>query len=136
MLLFDFSNDDQQATRYGDARGRYDRGLIVAATLLASLGVVMVASSSIAVADGQHIGAFYFLYRHLVFLAFGLIAALVMARIELAWLERHALPLLLCGTVLLLLVFLLPPPFLGGCPLFSTRLAASLSILPKKFSND
>jgi len=110
MLLFDFSNDDQQATRYGDAKGRYDLGLIVAAMLLASLGVVMVASSSIAVADGQHIGAFYFLYRHLVFLALGLVAALVMARIELSWLERHALPLLLCGTVLLLLVFV---PFIG-----------------------
>ena len=29
------------------------------------LGVVMVASSSIAIADGQHVGPFYFLVRHL-----------------------------------------------------------------------
>ncbi|MGN6518419.1 MAG: putative lipid II flippase FtsW [Dokdonella sp.] len=110
MLLFDFSNDEQQATRFGDVRGRYDLGLVVAAMLLASLGLVMVASSSIAIADGQHVGAFYYLYRHIAFLAVGLVAALAMARIELTWLERHALPLLLCGAVLLLLVFV---PFIG-----------------------
>ena len=110
MLLFDFSNDDQQATRFGDVKGRYDLGLVVAAMLLASLGLVMVASSSIAIADGQHVGAFYYLYRHVAFLAIGLVAALVMARIELSWLERNALPLLLCGAVLLLLVFV---PFIG-----------------------
>ncbi len=110
MLLFDFSNDDQQATRFGDVKGRYDLGLVVAAMLLASLGLVMVASSSIAIADGQHVGAFYYLYRHVAFLAIGLVASLVMARIELSWLERNALPLLLCGAVLLLLVFV---PFIG-----------------------
>jgi cell division protein FtsW len=70
----------------------------------------MVASSSIAIADGQHVGPFYYLYRHLAFLAIGLVAANVMARVELAWLERNALPLLLCGAVLLLLVFV---PFIG-----------------------
>ncbi|HEY6942157.1 putative lipid II flippase FtsW [Dokdonella sp.] len=110
MLLFDFSNDDQQATRFGDVKGRYDLGLVVAAMLLASLGLVMVASSSIAIADGQHVGAFYYLYRHMAFLAIGLVAALVMSRIELAWLERNALTLLLCGAFLLLLVFV---PFIG-----------------------
>lgn len=110
MLLFDFNNDDSQATRFAEAKGRYDLGLIVAAMLLTSLGIVMVASSSIAIADGQHVGSFYFLYRHLLFLAIGLAAAVVMARIELAWLERNALPLLLCGAMLLMLVFV---PFVG-----------------------
>ncbi len=109
MLLFEF-NGESQAQRRGEPQGRYDLGLIVPALLLASLGVVMVASSSIAVADGQHVGAFYYLDRHLVFLALGLGAALVMARIELDWLERNALPLLLVGIVLLLLVFV---PFVG-----------------------
>lgn len=111
MLLFNYNNgDESQATRRSDIRGRYDLSLILAAVALASLGVVMVASSSIAVAEGQHVGPFYFLYRHLVFLAVGLGAAIVMARIELSWLERNALPLLLCGAVLLLLVFV---PFIG-----------------------
>jgi cell division protein FtsW len=104
MLLFDF-NDESQATRYREVKGRYDLSLILAAIALASFGVVMVASSSIAVADGKQIGAFYYLDRHLVFLAFGLVACVVMARLELAWLERHAMPLMLVGVLLLLLVF-------------------------------
>jgi cell division protein FtsW len=104
MLLIDLDGE-AQATRRGAPAGRYDAGLLLAAVLLASLGVVMVASSSIAIADGQHVGAFHYLERHLAFLGLGLVAAVVMARIELDWLERNAFPLLLAGIVLLLLVF-------------------------------
>ena len=105
MLMFGLHDDESQATRRGEPKGRYDLGLILAATALASLGAVMVASSSIAVADGQHVGAFYYLVRHLVFLSAGVAACVILARIELAWLERHAATLLLIGFVLLLLVF-------------------------------
>ncbi|HEX7768446.1 MAG TPA: FtsW/RodA/SpoVE family cell cycle protein, partial [Dokdonella sp.] len=104
MLLANL-HADPQAQRFADVRGRYDGGVILAAVLLACLGAVMVASSSIAVADNQHIGAFYYFKRHLVFLALGLGLALAMARIELDWIERHAPLLLLGGIVLLLLVF-------------------------------
>ena len=104
MLLFNY-NEGSQATRRSDAKGRYDLSLVLAALTLASLGVVMVASSSIAVADGQHVGQFYYLDRHLVSLALGIAACIVMTRLELAWLERHALVLLLGGGVLLLAVF-------------------------------
>ncbi len=110
MLLIDLDGE-AQATRRGAPAGRYDTGLLLAAVLLASLGVVMVASSSIAIADGQHVGAFHYLERHLAFLGLGLVAAVVMARIELDWLERHAFPLLLAGIVLLLLVFV---PHIGA----------------------
>ena len=109
MLLLNY-NEGSQATRRSDAKGRYDLSLVLAALTLASLGVVMVASSSIAVADGQHVGQFYYLDRHLAFLALGIAACIIMARIELAWLERHALVLLLGGGVLLLAVFV---PVLG-----------------------
>ncbi|HKE49261.1 MAG TPA: putative lipid II flippase FtsW [Rhodanobacteraceae bacterium] len=105
MLLFHLNDDESQATRRGEPKGRYDLSLILAAAALASVGIVMVASSSIAVADGQNVGPFYYLARHVVFLALGLTAALVIARIELAWIERNAVPLLLVGFVLLLLVF-------------------------------
>jgi len=109
MLLLTPTHESQ-AQRFDGATGRYDLGLILAACALASLGVVMVASSSIAVAEGQHIGPFYFLYRHLFFLGMGLAAALVMSRIELSWLERNALPLLVLGAFLLVLVFV---PMIG-----------------------
>ena len=105
MLMFGFNDEDSQATRRGEPKGRYDLSLILAAAALASVGVVMVASSSIAVADGAHVGPFYFLARHLIFLGCGVVAALVIARIELEWLERQSFAFLLLGVVLLLLVF-------------------------------
>ena len=104
MLMFNF-NEESQATRRGEPKGRYDLSLILAAAALASLGVVMVASSSIAVADGLNVGAFYYLVRHLIFLAAGIVACAVVARIELSWIERHAMVFMMIGFALLLLVF-------------------------------
>jgi len=94
-----------QATRRSTPEGRYDAGIVLAALALAGLGVIMVASSSIAVADNQQIGPFHYLYRHLAFLAMGVIAAVVIARIELDWIEKHAALLLLAGLIVLALVF-------------------------------
>jgi len=94
-----------QAKRLDETKGRYDLGLIVAACGLAALGVIMVSSSSIAIADGQHVGPFYYLIRHLVFLSLGVTLCIVMMRTELAWFERNAFSLLLFAIILLLLVF-------------------------------
>jgi cell division protein FtsW len=67
----------------------------------------MVASSSIAVADGQHIGEFHYLQRHLVFLAAGGAAAIWIAlRVELDKLEKYSGWLMLGTFALLLLVFI------------------------------
>ncbi|HET6545838.1 MAG TPA: putative lipid II flippase FtsW [Rhodanobacteraceae bacterium] len=98
-------HEGSQATRRGEPRGSYDASLLLAATALASLGIVMVASSSIAVADGQNIGEFHFLIRHLIFLSLGIGLAIVVARAELEWIEARAGLLLLLGVILLLLVF-------------------------------
>ena len=46
-----------------------DPWITVSAVALASIGVVMVASSSIAIAEELHVGPFYFLTKHLMFLA-------------------------------------------------------------------
>jgi cell division protein FtsW len=94
-----------QALRRDELPGRYDLGLILAAAALASLGVIMVASSSIAIADGQHVGPFYYLTRHLVFLSLGIGVGIAVTRIELHWFERNAFVLLLLAIILLLLVF-------------------------------
>jgi cell division protein FtsW len=105
MLMFGFNEEESQATRRGEPKGHYDLSLILAAAALATVGIVMVASSSIAVADGLHVGPFYYLMRHLVFLGLGVAACFVIARVELAWLERHAVLFLMIGFALLLLVF-------------------------------
>src|SRR3546814_3326302 len=64
----------------------------------------MVASSSIAIGEGLDVGPFYFLNRHLVFLALGAGLAVWAMRTELKTVERYNQLLLGC-VVLLLAVF-------------------------------
>ena len=105
-MLFDAT----QARRRQGPQGRFDLPLLVALVGLASVGLVMITSSSIAVADAQHLGAFYFLKKHLMFLGLGMVLAGVAMRTELKVLEKHSFLLLLLAFILLLAVFL---PFLG-----------------------
>jgi len=101
--MFGFGN--KQAQRRQGPRGSFDIPLLVAALALAAIGVVMVTSSSIAVADGSHVGAFYYLKKHIGFLFGGCILAGVAMRTELKLIEKHSTLLLLLGVVGLLLVF-------------------------------
>lgn len=97
----------RQATRLEAIGGRYDKWLLGAAVALASLGVVMVASSSIALTQNP----FHYLTRHLIFIAVGVgLAALVM-RLELRELEKYNQALLLACFALLIVVFI---PGLGS----------------------
>ncbi|MGV8960490.1 MAG: putative lipid II flippase FtsW [Stenotrophomonas sp.] len=100
----DFS---RQATRLEAIGGHYDKWLLGAAVALASLGVVMVASSSIALTQNP----FHYLTRHLVFLAIGVGLAIVAMRIELRDLEKYNQTLLLGCFALLVVVFV---PGLGS----------------------
>jgi len=102
--------DSTQAKRRQGPRGKFDPLLLAALVALASVGVVMVASSSIAVADSQHFGQFYFLKKHLIFLSLGMLAAGVAMRTELKLLEKHAFLLILVAFIMLLAVFV---PHLG-----------------------
>jgi cell division protein FtsW len=83
-----------------------DPWIAISALALASIGVVMVASSSIAIAEELHVGPFYFLTRHSLFLALGSIMAWLSYRIDLEWLKRYSQIMILGGFVLLLLVFI------------------------------
>jgi cell division protein FtsW len=105
-MLFDAT----QAKRRQGPRGSFDLPLLVALVGLACVGLVMITSSSIAVADSQHLGAFYFLKKHLMFLGLGLVLAGVAMRTELKVLEKNAFLLMLVAFILLLAVFL---PFIG-----------------------
>jgi cell division protein FtsW len=95
-----------QATRRIGPRGRHDPWLLLAIIGLAAFGIVMVASSSIAVADGHHIGEFYYLERHVAFLGLGgAIGLWIALKIELDTLERCSGWLMFFTFALLLLVF-------------------------------
>lgn len=102
--------DATQAKRRQGPQGSFDLPLLIALVGLACIGLVMITSSSIAVADSQHLGAFYFLKKHLMFLGLGMVLAGVAMRTELKVLEKNGFLLLLLAFILLLAVFL---PFLG-----------------------
>jgi len=99
------SEAPRQATRLDAIEGRFDPWLLGASIALACLGMVMVASSSIAIGEGLSVGPFYFLIRHVVFLVIGLGLATWLMRTELKMVEQHNQWLLLLCFVLLLLVF-------------------------------
>lgn len=92
----------RQATRLDAIDGRFDPWLIGSALALACIGVVMVASSSIALGSDP----MYYLIRHLVFLAVGIGLALVVMRTELKFVERYNQLLLLACFGLLLMVYM------------------------------
>jgi cell division protein FtsW len=94
-----------QATRLDAIEGRFDPWLLGAALALAGLGVVMVASASIAIGEGLDVGPFHFLVRHVLYLAVGLGLAAWMMRTELKTVEQFDRLLLLGCFVLLALVF-------------------------------
>ncbi len=82
-----------------------DSWLLLSAIALASIGVVMVASSSIAVAEEMDVGPFYFLTRHALFLTLGSMLAAVVYRVNLDFLKQYSQVLILAAFALLLLVF-------------------------------
>ncbi len=100
----------RQATRVDDIGGRFDPWLLGVSIALACMGVVMVGSAAIAGA-GMDVGPWYFLTRHIMFLAVGLVLAAVVMRTELKFVEQHSQLLLLACFALLLLVFV---PGLGS----------------------
>lgn len=88
-----------QATKFKELNGQVDLWMLSAVMALISIGLVMVASSSMsyAVMTGQ--GAFYYFNRHLMFLAIGLGLAAVALRTEIKQIEKY-------GYIFLLLCFL------------------------------
>jgi cell division protein FtsW len=86
-----------------------DQGLIWTAVLLGAIGLVMVYSASIAMADGERFTGFrsgYFLVRHGAYIAVGLAVALALFRVPI-WLWQKASPwLFVLGTALLVSVLL------------------------------
>src|SRR5690606_19839362 len=95
-----------QATRLDAIEGRYDGWLMGVALALAAFGVVMVASASIAVAGNHGQGPFYYLFKHVVFLAAGIVLCAVAMRTDLKLVEKYPHGLLVACIVLLALVFL------------------------------
>lgn len=94
-----------QATRLEAIEGRYDRVLLGSALALLVLGLVMVTSASVGLAEVMGVGEFHFLQKQLVALAMGAVLAGMAMQLELRELERYQQLALVGSFVLLLLVF-------------------------------
>jgi cell division protein FtsW len=85
----------------------YDQGLVWITVLLLGVGLVMVYSSSIAIAEGSRSSGYqptYYLARHALFVAMSLAAAVVAFQVPLRLWQRAAPVLFLFGAGLLILV--------------------------------
>ena len=86
---------------------RPDAGIIMPTVLLLLIGVVMVGSASMAVAEGNGVAPHYYLLRHLLFIVMAAMLAVAMRWLPVARLESGS-KLLLGPIVLLLLLPMLP----------------------------
>ena len=99
---------------YTDAKPRaplaeYDQGLVWATLLLLGVGLVMVYSSSIAIAEGSRASGYqpsYYLMRHSLFVAASMSAAVAVFQVPLRLWQQAAPFLFLCGAALLVLVLI------------------------------
>ena len=83
-----------------------DAWLLIPVLLLVASGLVMVGSSSIAIAESHGVASYYYLLRHLIYIIMGLMLASVFRAMPIDFLERISRPLMLVSALLLLLVFI------------------------------
>ena len=95
-----------QASRRMRSQVHYDFWLIGIAGLLVSLGLIMVASSSITIADKLYNNPLYFFWRQCIAVVLGLTAGFVILKIPLVFWQRTSMYLLVLGIVLLVLVLI------------------------------
>ncbi len=93
-----------QATNRESWLQRYDMWLMGSVSVLLGLGLIMVESSSVAIADRQLGQPLYYLLRQALFVVVGVGLAMIVMRVPLDQWQRHSALLLMLGVVLLLLV--------------------------------
>lgn len=84
----------------------YDRWLILLISCLVGVGLLMVASASIAISDHQYHQPFYFFYKQLIFLLLGVALGSVVVQVEILVWEKISGILLVSVMVLLALVLI------------------------------
>lgn len=90
--------------RRGDCLPQLDLVLLAAVVALMSLGLVMVTSASMPVAERLGIGTFHFAIRQSAFLGMGLVLGMLVLRVRMSVWERGSQACILLTMVLLVLV--------------------------------
>lgn len=84
----------------------YDKWLMAAVLGLVTIGLMMVASSSVMISTKYYHQPFHFLLRQCCYLGAGLVVALIVMRIDSSLWEKASMPLLLVCLVMLLIVLI------------------------------
>ena len=95
-----------------------DPWILIPALMLAAIGLIMVGSASVAVAEEQGLSSTYYLWRHGLYLVMGITLACIFRIVPISFLERCSRPMMLLAALSLLLVFI---PGLGHTVNGSTR---------------
>jgi cell division protein FtsW len=97
-----------QARQAGLARTAVapDSWVLIPAMLLLALGMVMVGSASISIAEGQNVSVYHYLLRHSIFVAMGIFLATSFRIVSIDFLEKVSRPMMLLSALALLLVFI------------------------------
>jgi len=96
----------QEKRSVDQLRNRVDPLLLLSVVVLAGLGLVMVASASISIADRATGDPLYYFNRQLVFVAIGVMGVVLTYHIRLGVWERASMGLLAVAVVLLVLVLI------------------------------
>ncbi len=93
--------------KYARRNRFYDPLLLLAATALVAIGLVMVTSASVTIAEDRHLTSLYFASRQSIAIAIGLTFGILASFIPLKVWEKFSLSLLLLN-ILLLIILLVP----------------------------
>lgn len=95
---------NKQASRTRKPENYYDAWLITITLFLIGLGLILVASSSITVAEREYSNQLYFFWRQLVAVGIGLFCAFLVLNVQLLVWQKLGMYLLFFGIFLLVLV--------------------------------
>ncbi len=85
----------------------FDRSFIILAFAMYMIGLVMVASSSMPVAERLFDNPFHFVVRHLIYIGLSLAIAALVLQVPMSWWHKNSANLLIVGIVLLTVVLLI-----------------------------
>lgn len=106
MSILSFTKNPTRAKSSQNVAALYDKWLIVAVIGLLLIGLMMVASSSVMISTKYFHQPFHFLIRQACYLFIGLLASIVVMRIDSSVWEKHSVKLLLICLLMLVLVLI------------------------------
>ncbi len=104
--LFEFKHDRRAAFIKADLQP-YDHSLLLLAIALLSIGLVVVTSASMPVADRLFGNPFHFAIRHGIYVLLAMFTALIVMQIPMRWWRKTNVWLLLLAVILLITVLIL-----------------------------